>query len=101
MVSKFNVESYIPIDYRTWILGDEARQGINIKRLNILTPQELKLWEASEQYHDARDDAGHAEVVTYFSTILLPYHFLNLPFFGYGVSVFLAFYPLRWQSPLF
>jgi len=71
---KFNPLTYKPINYRTWVLGNQAREGVNIKRLNILTSQELKLWEASKKYHDAREDPGHAEISTYFAIKLLPYY---------------------------
>ena len=36
---------YTPINYRDWIVGDEARSGINIKKLKILTSEEHKILE--------------------------------------------------------
>ena len=74
MTPQFNPQSYTPIDYRTWILGNQARKGINLKRLNILSSQELELWKALEKYQDSRDDAGHGEMATYLAIKLLPYH---------------------------
>ena len=70
---QFNPQTYKPIDYRTFILGDQARQGINLKRLNILTEQELKIWEAAQPYMDARNDPGHGEIATILSITFLPY----------------------------
>jgi hypothetical protein len=71
---KFNPQTYKPIDYRQWILGDQARQGVNIKRLDILTPDELNIWNLSQQYQDARNDPGHGEMATYLAIKLLPYY---------------------------
>ena len=55
---------YQPIDYRTWILGDKAREGVNIKRLGILNEEELKIVDESYPYQDARNDPGHWEFST-------------------------------------
>jgi len=74
MSKQFNPQTYQPIDYRTYVLGNQARQGINLKRLNLLTPNELKLWKASEEFHDARDDPGHAEFSTIMALRILPYY---------------------------
>ncbi len=71
---KFNPETYKPIDYRTWVLGPEARQGVNIKRLKTLNAQEQKVWNAVQQSQDARNDPGHGELVAYFSKLLAPYY---------------------------
>lgn len=70
----FNPPTYQPIDYRQWILGDKARQGVNIKRLQILNKKELELFNASVHYQDARNDAGHAELTAYFAKIFLSFY---------------------------
>ena len=70
---KFNLENYKPINYNKWILGEQARQGINIKRLEILTPNELKVWNIAQKYQDARNDPGHGEITAYFAIKLLNY----------------------------
>ncbi|MBU0466795.1 MAG: hypothetical protein KJ718_01365 [Nanoarchaeota archaeon] len=70
---KFKLEDYGPIDYRTWILGDKAREGANIKKSNILTSEELKIWDESIKYQDQRNDPGQGEIVTYFVIKLLNY----------------------------
>lgn len=64
---------YKPLDYKTWILGDEARRGINIKRLNLLTDEELQIWKESVKYQDQRSDPGHGEMTAYFGLKLLDY----------------------------
>jgi len=71
---KFNPQKYVPLDYRTWILGEKAREGINIKRLNILKPEEVKLLEATVPFQDQRDDPGQGEMVAYFAINLLHYY---------------------------
>lgn len=63
-MEKFSIEKYTPIDYRTWVLGNPAREGVNLKRLNVLTRRELKLWDAFIPYQDQRDDPGQGEWVT-------------------------------------
>jgi|SRR3989338_110764 len=56
-----------PINYNTW---DRSGKGKNI--LHLLTPDELKIWNAALPYQDARpNDRGHIEVVTYFALQLL------------------------------
>ncbi|MAG02063.1 hypothetical protein CMI42_01895 [Candidatus Pacearchaeota archaeon] len=70
--------NYIPIDYRTWELGKNAREGVNIKRLKVLTPKEQELWNQFTTKgelirQDLRNDPGQAEYVTYFAIKLLPY----------------------------
>ena len=40
MVEKFDFEKYVPLDYRKWILGNKARKGINIKKLDLLNKDE-------------------------------------------------------------
>lgn len=69
---------YRPIDYRTWCLGNEARGGVNIKRLGLLNQGETRLFDYFSTKNgiikqDLRDDPGQAEIVTYFTIILLPY----------------------------
>lgn len=73
MLSSMEIEGYKPLDYKTWVFGDKAREGVNIKRLEILTQEELKLWEASMPYQDQRDDPGHGEMTVYFALKLLDY----------------------------
>ena len=70
---EFNPKTYQRIDYRKWVLGDKARQGINIKKLGILTSNELKVWKEAEQYQDARNDPGHGEITAYFAIKLLDF----------------------------
>ena len=65
---------YMPIDYGNWVLGNSAREGVNIKKLKILNPKELKLWNASVSFQDSREDFGHGEIVTYFAIMLLNYY---------------------------
>ena len=65
--------NYTPINYRDWIVGDEARSGINIKKLKILTSEEHKILEEAIPYQDQREDPGQAELVTYFASNLLQY----------------------------
>ena len=67
------LEKYVPIDYRTWILGDKAREGINIKKLNLLNQEELGIANASISYQDARNDPGHWEFSTRSALVLLNY----------------------------
>ncbi|MBS3079321.1 hypothetical protein J4218_04320 [Candidatus Pacearchaeota archaeon] len=69
----FSTDKYTPIDYLTWILGDEARKGANIKRLGVLRPRELKLLEAFVPYQDCRNDPGHGEISTLIGIRLLDY----------------------------
>ncbi len=70
---RFNFEKYSPIDYRKWVLGDKARSGINIQSLGILSKDELRVLKLAEPYQDQRDDPGQAEIVAYFSIVLLKY----------------------------
>ncbi len=58
------------IDYRTWILGDKARKGINLMRLGILDNLERDVFELAYPFQDKRNDAGQAEIVTYFAHYL-------------------------------
>lgn len=67
------LNDYIPIDYRSWVLGDEARRGVNLVRLNLLEQKEIDIFNAAASYNDARNDAGQAELVAYFSVRLLNY----------------------------
>jgi hypothetical protein len=69
----FSIDKYIPINYRTWVLGNEARKGVNIMRLGALTPKELELLNNSVPYQDQRNDPGHGEISTFFGIILLDY----------------------------
>src|SRR3989338_7327216 len=52
----FNLKEYIPIDYPGWVLGNEARSGVNINGLGVLTQKELELWNYSAHYQDQRKD---------------------------------------------
>jgi len=76
---EFNIEDYQPVDYRKWILGDPkrkddpARNGVNIKRLDLLGPYELEIWDEANRYQDSRNDPGHGEFVTTFAVKLLDY----------------------------
>ncbi len=63
--------NYIPIDYNEWILGDDAREGANLKRLGLLNDKELEIWNEAIPYQDRREDPGQAELVTYFALELL------------------------------
>lgn len=67
------LDDYAILDYRNWIIGDEAREGINIKRLDILSSTELELFNQSIPFQDSRNDPGQAELVTYFALELLEY----------------------------
>ncbi|MEK6820357.1 MAG: hypothetical protein AABX71_01480, partial [Nanoarchaeota archaeon] len=58
---------------RNWILGDRARKGVNIKRLGILTEEELRIWNDAVPYQDQRNDPGHGEMTAYFAIKLLKY----------------------------
>ncbi|MAE42297.1 hypothetical protein CMO93_00885 [Candidatus Woesearchaeota archaeon] len=68
------LKGYEPIDYRDWILGDEARNAVNIKRLKLLEPNEIKIFDTAAPYNDARNDPGQAELVAYFTIKLLGYN---------------------------
>ncbi|MAG02099.1 hypothetical protein CMI42_02075 [Candidatus Pacearchaeota archaeon] len=68
-----SLKDYKPMDYRDWIIGDEARNGANIKRLGILNEKELTILEAAIPYQDQRNDPGQAEIVAYFAVKLLDY----------------------------
>ena len=70
--------NYSPIDYRTWILGAKARDGINIKELTLLNNGETRLFDYfstkdGKFNQDLRDDPGQAEYVTNFTLDLLQY----------------------------
>lgn len=67
------MKEYKPLDYRKWVLGDEARNGVNIKRLNLLTRNELEIWGEAIPYQDSREDPGHGEMTVYFALKLLDY----------------------------
>lgn len=67
------IKNYTHIDYREWIIGNQARNGINIKRLNILNKKELEILNKAIPYQDARNDPGQAEIVAYFSIKLIGY----------------------------
>ena len=68
-----DLSSYQPIDYRNWVLGDEARKGVNIKRLNVLTQKEIELFDEAVHYQDQRNDPGHGEQTVYSALKLLDY----------------------------
>ena len=68
---QFNLETYHPIDYRLWIVGDEAREGINIQPL--LTSTERGLFREAVPFQDQRGDPGQGEMVTYFAIMQLNY----------------------------
>lgn len=70
---EFQIEKYSPVIYKDWIIGEKARKGVNIKRLNILTENELKIWDESVPYQDQRNDPGHGEITAYFALKLLNY----------------------------
>ena len=63
--------SYTPIDYSNWELGDSARNGVNIKKLDLLNPNELEILNATTPYQDQRNDPGHGELTAYFAIKLL------------------------------
>jgi len=67
------LKDYNPINYDKWIIGNEAREGVNIKRLRILNELELKIFDASFSYQDCRDDPGHGEMSAYFALEFLKY----------------------------
>ncbi len=69
----FSIEKYVPIDYGLWILGNEARNGVNIKKLEILNKKELELWNYAVHYQDCRNDPGHAEISTLLGIRLLEF----------------------------
>jgi hypothetical protein len=56
------------IDYDHW---DFSGQGNNIE--SMLQKIELDIWNAALPFQDKRDDAGHAEIVTYFALKLNDY----------------------------
>lgn len=66
-----DITDYNLIDYRTWILGDLARQGANIRRLKLLSSDELRLLDATRDFLDLRNDPGHTESSLYFVIQLL------------------------------
>lgn len=72
-MQKFNLNKYTPLDYRTWILGDQARKGVNIKRLDLLDEGELRIWNSAIPYQDQRNDPGQGEIVAYFAKEFLKY----------------------------
>lgn len=67
------LSNYKPIDYQNWIMGDSARKAVNLKRLKLLRPIELKIFNNASPYNDARNDPGQAELVVYFAVRLLEY----------------------------
>ena len=67
------LKDYTPIDYRKWIIGDDARKGVNIKRLNLLSSKELEILEEAIPFQDQRNDPGQGEIVAYFAIQLLKY----------------------------
>jgi len=73
MTKKFDFEKYVPLDYRNWVLGDKAREGANIKKLEILSEDELEIWNLAIPYQDQRDDPGQGEIVAYFAKEFLKY----------------------------
>jgi len=73
-MEKFDFETYRPINYKNWILGDKAREGINVKRLNLLNKEELNLFNLAIPFQDQRDDPGQGEIVTYFTLEFLKYY---------------------------
>jgi hypothetical protein len=70
---EFNFNDYQPINYRTWILGDKAREGVNLMKLGLLDYREYKIFKAAAPYQDQRDDPGQGEMVAYFTIKLLDY----------------------------
>ena len=68
---KFDLNSYNPIDYSKWVVGDEARTGVNI--LHLLNEKERAIWDMAIPFQDQRDDPGQGEMVTYFAIQLLNY----------------------------
>lgn len=66
-----NITEYVPLDYRAWILGDKAREGVNIKRLGVLNENELRLLDSAIPFQDMRNDPGQAEIVAYFASKLI------------------------------
>lgn len=54
-------------------MGERAREGCNIKRMGLLNENEKKLWEEAMPYIDKRDDAGQAELVSYFTIELMKF----------------------------
>lgn len=68
-MENFDLKAYQPIDYQKWLLGEQAREGANIKHL--FTREELTIWNKAQPYQDSRNDPGHAEFVTYFALQLL------------------------------
>lgn len=71
---EFDLDFYPLIDYRTWILGDECRRAVNLRRLNLLNEDEIHLIEISSKYQDCRNDPGHGEHAVYSALKLLPYY---------------------------
>ncbi len=67
----FDLDSYQPIDYRNWKLGEAARRGENIAHL--LTDEEKSIWDAAQPFQDPRGDPGHGEFVTLSAIRLLEY----------------------------
>jgi len=72
-LKQFKLEEYEPVDYRYWVLGDDARRGVNLKRLDMITPEEIRIVDEAARFQDPRNDAGHGEFVTYFALKLLGY----------------------------
>ena len=58
--------NYIPINYKNWNFEGKCK---NI--LHILSDVEKEIWDGSLPFQDKREDAGHAEFVTYFILELL------------------------------
>src|SRR3989344_4142923 len=65
--------NYTPLNYGGWVLGDEAREGVNIKKLGLMNECESEIWNNAVPYQDKRDDPGQAEIVTYSAIKLLEY----------------------------
>lgn len=68
-----DIRDYQITDYRTWVLGDAAREGVNIKRNNVLTQKEIELLDFFIPYQDQRNDPGQAEWVTFHAIKLLDF----------------------------
>jgi len=74
MLETFSLETYEPIDYRNWIRGkDEARNGINLRRLGLLNDGEWRVWNESRKWRGSRDDPEQEEIVTRHAITLLNY----------------------------
>ena len=62
-----DLSNYQLIDYRAWILGNSAKDGVNLRRLKAFRGREELIFEKSKPYHDRRNDPGHVEISLVFS----------------------------------